>query len=45
MVVVLLSALVLREPLTVWMVLGAVLILGAAAVGELPEKEKKPAEP
>ena len=44
-VAVLLSALVLQERLTLPTVLGAVLILGAAAVGELPEKDKKPAEP
>ena len=40
-VAVLLSALVLREPLTVRTVLGAVLILGTAALGELPGKEKQ----
>ena len=40
-VAVLLSALLLREPLTVLTVLGAVLILGAAALGELPEKQSK----
>lgn len=40
-VAVLLSALLLHEPLTVLTVLGAVLILGAAALGELPEKQSK----
>ena len=44
-VAVLLSALLLRERLTLLTVFGAALILGAAAVGELPEKEKKPAKP
>ena len=39
-VAVLLSALLLHEPLTWTTVLGAVLILGAAAVGELPEKHR-----
>ena len=39
-VAVLLSALLLREPTSVWMLLGAVLILGAAVVSELPEKKK-----
>ena len=39
-VAVLLSALLLHEPLTLPTVLGAVLILGAAIVCELPEKEK-----
>lgn len=38
-VAVVLSALVLREPLTLWTVLGAVGILGAAILGELPEKQ------
>ena len=38
-VAVLLSALLLREPLTLPTALGAALILGAAAVGELPEKQ------
>jgi len=36
---VLLSALLLREPITVLTVVGAVLVLGAAALGELSEKE------
>ncbi len=40
-VAVLLSALLLHEPLTVLTVLGAMLILGAAALGELPEKQSK----
>lgn len=39
-VAVLLSAIVLREPLTLLTVFGAVLILGAAALGELPEQKK-----
>ena len=39
-VAVLLSALVLRERLTLLTVIGAVLILGAAAFGELPERKK-----
>ena len=39
-VAVLLSAIVLREPITLLTVLGAVLILGAAALGELPEQKK-----
>lgn len=37
-VAVLLSALLLREPISLWTIVGAVLILGAAALGELPEK-------
>ena len=37
-VAVLLSALLLKEPLTVFSGLGAVLVLGAAVVSELPEK-------
>ena len=37
---ILLSALVLKEPLTVWSGIGAVLILGAALISELPEKPK-----
>ena len=40
-VAVLLSALVLREPLGWTGIAGAALILGAALVSELPEKEKK----
>ena len=39
-VAVLLSALLLRERLTVFTVLGAVLILGAAVLCELPERKK-----
>ena len=39
-VAVLLSAIVLREPITPLTVLGAVLILGAAALGELPERKQ-----
>ena len=39
-VAVLLSALILREPLSLLDVLGAVLILGAALICELPEKAK-----
>ncbi len=42
-VAVLLSALLLKEPLGWFDVLGAVLILGAALVSELPEKEKEKA--
>ena len=38
-VAVLLSALLLHEPLTLLTVLGAALILGAAILGEMPEKE------
>lgn len=37
-VAVLLSALLLKEAFTVWTALGAVLIIGAAVLGELPEK-------
>ncbi len=40
-VAVLLSATVLKEPTSLWMLLGAVLILSAAVVSELPEKHKK----
>ncbi len=40
-VAVLLSALLLRERLTLLTVLGAVLILGAAVIGEMPEKAGK----
>ena len=39
-VAVLLSALLLRETLTLWTAVGAVLILGAAVLGELPEKNR-----
>jgi len=42
-VAVLLSALLLKEPMTLLMALGAVLILGAAVWSELPEREKNPA--
>ncbi len=38
-VAVLLSALLLKEPMTALAAMGAVLILGAAVVSELPEKE------
>ena len=38
-VAVLLSALLLREPMSVLSTIGAVMILGAAVVSELPEKE------
>ena len=38
-VAVLLSALLLREPMSVLATIGAVMILGAAVVSELPEKE------
>lgn len=37
---ILLSAVVLQEPLTVWAGVGAVLILGSALVSELPERHK-----
>ena len=37
---VLLSALLLHEPITVLTVIGAVMVLGSAILGELPEKEK-----
>ena len=40
-VAILLSALLLREPMSVWGVIGAVLILGSALVSELPERKKK----
>lgn len=36
---IVLSALLLKEPLTVYSVIGAVLILGSALVSELPEKK------
>jgi RarD protein len=39
-VAVLLSALLLKEAFTVWTALGAVLVIGAAVLGELPEKGK-----
>ncbi len=39
-VAVLLSALLLKEAFTVWTALGAVLIIGAAVLGELPEKDR-----
>lgn len=37
---VILSALVLREPMGFWGAVGAVLVLGAALVSELPERKK-----
>jgi len=40
-VAIILSALFLREPMTVAGVIGAVMILSAALAGELPEKEKR----
>lgn len=39
-IAVVLSALVLREPISGWGIAGAVLILGSALYSELPEKEK-----
>lgn len=39
-VAVLLSALLLKEAFTAWTAVGAVLIIGAAVLGELPEKGK-----
>lgn len=39
-VAIILSAVILKEPLGVTGILGAVMILGAALVSELPEKEK-----
>ena len=41
-IAVLLSALLLREPLGIWGILGAVLILGSALYSELPDKRKPP---
>ena len=40
-VAIILSALVLKEPMGVWEIIGAVLILGAAVACELPIKRKK----
>jgi drug/metabolite transporter (DMT)-like permease len=40
-VAVLLSALLLNEKMTLWGILGTVLILGAALLGEWPEKTHK----
>lgn len=40
-VAILLSALLLKEPMGVWGAAGAVLILGSAFVSELPEKQKR----
>ncbi|MCQ2421245.1 MAG: DMT family transporter [Clostridia bacterium] len=40
-VAVILSALLLHEPMTVYGIIGAVLILGAALLTELPERKKK----
>ena len=39
-VAVLLSALLLREPMSIMNIIGAVLILGAAVISEMPEKKK-----
>lgn len=39
-VAIVLSALVLKEPMDIWAGVGAVMVLGAAFVGELPEKAK-----
>ena len=39
-VAIILSALFLKEPMTVYSVIGAVLVLGATMVSELPEKKK-----
>ena len=40
-VAVLLSALLLKEPMGVWEAVGTVLVIGAAAVSELPEKQRR----
>jgi drug/metabolite transporter (DMT)-like permease len=40
-VAIILSALFLKEPMTVYSVIGAVLVLGATMISELPEKQKK----
>lgn len=40
-VAIILSALFLKEPMTVYSVIGAVLVLGATMISELPEKHKK----
>ena len=39
-VAIILSALFLKEPMTIYSVIGAVLVLGATMVSELPEKRK-----
>ena len=39
-IAVLLSALLLKEPITIWGILGSVLILGSALYSELPQKQK-----
>ena len=39
-VAIILSALFLKEPMTVYSVIGAVLVLGATMISELPEKRK-----
>ena len=39
-VAIILSALFLKEPMTVYSVIGAVLVLGATLISELPEKRK-----
>ena len=39
-VAIILSALFLKEPMTVYSVIGAVLVLGATMISELPEKNK-----
>jgi len=38
---IILSALVLREPMSMWGAIGAVLVLGSTLVSELPEKAEK----
>ncbi len=43
-VAVLLSAMLLKEPLSLYGIAGALLILGAALISELPERRKRPAE-
>ena len=39
-VAIILSALFLKEPMTVYSAIGAVLVLGATMISELPEKRK-----
>ena len=39
-VAIILSALFLKEPMTVYSIIGAVLVLGATLISELPEKRK-----
>ena len=39
-VAIVLSALFLKEPMTIYSGIGAVLVLGATMISELPEKEK-----